>query len=124
MENHIKTENASISVIRESLKKHAEDELEIEENIAEKKEVLEKLGLSLKEKSDEVFEIKRDIKTFVKEMELNNLNASIAEADLEKMSSEKLAIFRRCQLEEIKLPIMKNSATLEDVIFEQDVSFE
>lgn len=71
----------------------------------EKQELIDQLRAKLEAKG-------RDVQSYLKEM-------SQLETELEKVHAERVAIFRKCKLEDIELPLVRGS--MDDVIMEDNL---
>ncbi|KAJ3226707.1 Structural maintenance of chromosomes protein 1 [Clydaea vesicula] len=123
LESQYKKEEIKFNDI-ESLIKEQEEKLEvilnglksIESELAKKKELL-------MEKSECSNEAKKTLKNFSKEMENKNKLLSTKEVQIDRLVGEKLDIFKKCQLEEIKLNYLPESLNLQDVSLDFEVVY-
>lgn len=59
--------------------------------------------------------LKKQDKTLLKKYEESVNSISTKEAQVEFLYAEKLAVFRKCQLEEIPLPLLEGSVLLDEL---------
>ncbi|SCV74401.1 BQ2448_6833 [Microbotryum intermedium] len=89
-------------------KKALEDELKaLEEGIEGLRETLGGLEEVLKEKSDRLDEVRREGNKSYKVVEKTLKEIANCNDEIERLSSERFAIYRKCKLEEIDLPLAK-----------------
>ena len=76
-----------------------------------------KIALSekLKQTLDALNALKKQDKTLLKKYEESVNSISTKEAQVEFLYAEKLAVFRKCQLEEIPLPLLEGSVLLDEL---------
>lgn len=100
------------------MKEHEKSEKEHERRLDTLREKIKQSQGSLQEKTDGVDQVKSKLKEFMKTNEEKSKSISTKEAQVEGLSSEKVAIYRRCKLEEINLPLTRSSISLSDVVLE------
>ncbi|KAK7467271.1 Structural maintenance of chromosomes protein 1 [Stygiomarasmius scandens] len=122
LEALLKTEQANL-VNLNSQKGAIQDELTAaEESISELKEELTRLQETLDERSKEVEQAKRKASKTSKVLEQALKEISTMNDEIEKLALERSAIYRRCRLEEIKLPLLRGN--LKNVPMEENLRDE
>ncbi|KAK1835945.1 structural maintenance of chromosomes protein 1 [Podospora conica] len=123
--------------LEESLVRHTKDveayeqeKADIEEAMVQDQDELEALQETLEEakathaaKTKKVVEAKQDLQKKSKEIEGRLKEIRILEANVQKNSAGKLALLRRCKLEQIQIPLNEGSLDdipNEDVMLQQD----
>ncbi|KAL2119442.1 hypothetical protein VTJ04DRAFT_6403 [Mycothermus thermophilus] len=126
-----------VRAMEETLKRHEKDleaykkeKRDIEKAKAQDRDELEALQESLEEvraeyaeKSKKVADAKQDLQRKNKEIESRLKEISNLEAMVQKNSSQKLALLRRCKLEQIQIPLRQGSLDNipnEDVLLQKD----
>ncbi|KAK6355243.1 Structural maintenance of chromosomes protein 1 [Orbilia brochopaga] len=112
---------ASEKQVRQFEQEKAEitEEMEVlNEELETLREDFEAATTEVQELADKVASAKRDVSKRSKEME--NVAKVIAqlESEIERTSTNRYALLRRCKLEEIKIPLTADSAPLDDVPIE------
>ncbi|KAK3955322.1 RecF/RecN/SMC [Pseudoneurospora amorphoporcata] len=112
------------------LDSYRQEKASIEEEMAEDREALEELEQSLEElkvshaeKTKKVQEAKQDLQRRSRDIEVRLKEISNLEATVQQSSAQKLAILRRCKLEQIQIPLQQGSLDdipNEDVLLQKD----
>ncbi|KAL7268980.1 Structural maintenance of chromosomes protein 1 [Rhizina undulata] len=80
-----------------------------------KKEDLEQRKVELEKRAERVNELRRDVGKRSKDLENAVKTINGLEAEIERNAAGRYALFRRCKLEEIRLPLTADSASLDDL---------
>ncbi|KAF7730853.1 Structural maintenance of chromosomes protein 1 [Apophysomyces ossiformis] len=106
-----------------SLTQTQKEKTDLNNNIQKLKDDFERLNAELEqqrnmesEKQQEVNQLRRDLENKGKDVENYLKEMAKFETEVEKMHSERVAIFRKCKLEDIELPLLHGS--MDDILME------
>lgn len=130
LSTRIKTMTDAMSRHHRDVEAFEEEKAEIEKALGEDQDELEALQETLEEargrlgeKSKTVTEAKRDLDKRKKDIDSKLRDVSTLEAKIQKQSSGKLALLRRCKLEQIQIPLIEgalDNIPNEDVLLQKD----
>ncbi|KAK1756912.1 structural maintenance of chromosomes protein 1 [Echria macrotheca] len=122
----LKQLEASIATHRKDVEEYEQKKAEVEEakgqdqdELEALKETLEEVEATHAEKSKKVAEAKQELQKKNKEIDARLKEISGLEASVQKNSAGKLALLRRCKLEQIQIPL--NTGSLDDLPNEEDL---
>ncbi|KAL2021474.1 hypothetical protein VTK56DRAFT_7107 [Thermocarpiscus australiensis] len=128
--DRVRAMEATLQRHQQDLEAYQQEKSDIEEAMAQDQDELEALQESLEEikashaeKSKKVAEAKQDLQKKNKEIESRLKEISNLEATVQKNSSQKFALLRRCKLEQIQIPLREGSLDNipnEDVLLQKD----
>jgi len=129
-ENHINTSQKSIQHFRREIRTYTKTKDEIENAMSEEQESLEALRETLDEnkselaeKNQKVSEAKAEVQKRSKDIDAHNRDINALETVVQKNSSSKSALLRRCRLEQIRIPLVQgtlDNLPNEDELLRQD----
>ncbi|GAA5966085.1 hypothetical protein JCM21900_006440 [Sporobolomyces salmonicolor] len=103
------TQRASLEQLS-ALKEEKQAELEaLEQEIEDLKQTLEELQVTLANKNAELEEVRKSGSKVAKMLDKALKEVATCNDEIERLSSEQFALYRRCKLEEIDLPLSKGS---------------
>ncbi|CEQ42431.1 SPOSA6832_04230 [Sporobolomyces salmonicolor] len=103
------TQRASLEQLS-ALKEEKQAELEaLEQEIEDLKQTLEELQVTLANKNAELEEVRKSGSKAAKVLDKALKEVATCNDEIERLSSEQFALYRRCKLEEIDLPLSKGS---------------
>jgi len=86
---------------------------QVEEQLAHIKSKLDQLKTKYSEKVDKVAEQRREVQKRTKDVDFIVKTVTGLEADLQRSAGGRYALLRKCKIDEVKLPLTKDSASLE-----------
>jgi structural maintenance of chromosome 1 len=131
-EQRIKDSRSRLLQVKKAQAKHAEAEAEadtersrlierseeLEQELATMTESLDLLKEKLKQQVAVMFDAKKKVDESNSQYELVSRNISKMEAQVELLIGDRVALIRKCKLEEISLPLADNSS-LDEISLEQ-----
>ncbi|KAI0962689.1 hypothetical protein AcV7_001479 [Taiwanofungus camphoratus] len=118
----METEERNIARLRETQAAVKEEIAELEESIAALQEELKELNEVLEEKTKVVEQVKKTASKSAKLLDQALKEVANRNDEIEKLGIERSAIYRKCKLDEIRLPLLEGS--LKNVPMEENLREE
>ncbi|AEO56157.1 SMC1-like protein [Thermothelomyces thermophilus ATCC 42464] len=123
METTLKRHQKDLEAYEREKRSIEEARAQDQDELAALQESLEEVRASYAEKSKKVADAKQDLQKKTREIESRLKEISNLEGTVQKNSTQKFALLRRCKLEQIQLPLRKGSLDNipnEDVLLQRD----
>ncbi|KNC97909.1 uncharacterized protein SPPG_06900 [Spizellomyces punctatus DAOM BR117] len=117
MESIMVSDRESIAQLEQERTAREAEKATLANEIEEASEQLDSVKQLMEEKGTAVSKVKKQIQKLQKEVEGSSKSMAAKESEIEKLSADKFSIFRKCKLEEIKLPFLEGS--LDDLSLDQ-----
>ena len=117
-------EEASMLSLEHEFEEIDKTQEKLEVKLTNARQKLNKAQKDIQEKAEASNDAKKKSRQFNKDLEGQSKSIAIKSAQIERLVADKFSILKKCQFEEISLPLEDKSVNLRNISFEMKVLFK